>query len=102
MYIPDAVDIQLPLAELPAEVAPEQFPNVTKGISEVLEMCEAAGLDSKGFGCGMSVPFRWSDKVDNRLLSSCYLLQRYFVLWLLWLYQPSQVSACFTSTDVKG
>lgn len=47
--------MQLPLTEIPDEFSAEQFPNVTKGISDVLEMCEAAGLDSKGFGCGMSV-----------------------------------------------
>src|SRR5271154_3274584 len=56
MYLPDVVDLQPPLAELPDDLGPEQIPNVTKGISQVLEMCEAAGLDSQGFGCGMSVP----------------------------------------------
>jgi hypothetical protein len=76
MYLPDLFDLQLPLAELPEEVGPQQIPNVTKGISQVLEMCEAAGLDSQGFGCGMSVlPLDLGDKADNRLLSFCYLLR---------------------------
>jgi len=69
MYVPEVVDFQLPLAELPTEIGPEQIPNVTKGISQVLEMCEAAGLDSKGFGCGMSVaPF---DKAI-KLIIDCF------------------------------
>lgn len=55
MYIPEAVDLQLTLTDLPEDLGAEQFPNVTKGVSDVLEMCQAAGMDSNGFGCGMSV-----------------------------------------------
>jgi hypothetical protein len=51
------LDPQLPFAALETNLTTDQFPetNVTKGISEILHMCETAGLNPHGFGCGMSV-----------------------------------------------
>jgi len=58
MYIP-GVDSQLAITEL-IEIQPENLPtgnlpNVTKEISDVLKLCDTAGLDPHGVGCGMSV-----------------------------------------------
>jgi len=60
MYLPE-VDRQLafvnPGANLSLEGFPEDLlsPNVTKGINDILQMCDTAGLDPQGFGCGLSV-----------------------------------------------
>jgi hypothetical protein len=54
MYLPET-DVQLSLADGVVDVSPEAFPNVTKGITDVLELCETAGLDQHGIGCGLSV-----------------------------------------------
>ena len=55
MYLPRD-DLQLSLTELSADISPEQaFPNVTKGITDVLELCQSAGFDQHGAGCGLSV-----------------------------------------------
>jgi hypothetical protein len=56
MYIRD-IDAQLPLEEFQIEdVHHRVFPNVTKEISDVLRLCQSAGLDPHGVGCGVSVP----------------------------------------------
>jgi hypothetical protein len=55
MYLPE-IETQLPFTDLGLEITPEQtLPNVTKGISDVLRLCDVAGLNPHGIGCGMSV-----------------------------------------------
>ena len=54
MYLPE-IEAQLSLADGVVDVSPEAFPNVTKGITDVLQLCETAGLDQHGIGCGLSV-----------------------------------------------
>jgi hypothetical protein len=50
------IDSQLAFAALETNLTANQFPsNVTQGIGDALSMCETAGLDPHGFGCGMSV-----------------------------------------------
>jgi hypothetical protein len=55
MYLPQD-ELQLSLTELSVDISPEQaLPNVTKGITDVLELCQSAGFDQHGLGCGLSV-----------------------------------------------
>jgi len=55
MYLP-AIDPQVPVLELHSEnIPPVHLPNVTKEIGDVLRLCDTAGLDPHGLGCGMSV-----------------------------------------------
>jgi len=57
MYIPQAAP-EVPFSNFQVEVAPElelELPNITKPISDVLQVCESAGLDQHGLGCGLSV-----------------------------------------------
>ena len=54
MYLPED-NLQLSLTELSADISPEALPNVTKGITDVLELCQSAGFDQHGLGCGLSV-----------------------------------------------
>jgi len=59
MYIPNG-DSQVPITEFLLELQPENLPgvnlpNVTKEISDVLRLCDSAGLDPHGLGCGVSV-----------------------------------------------
>jgi hypothetical protein len=68
MILPE-IDIQLPLTEVSSDLSPEQvLPNVTKGITDVLQLCETAGLDQHGLGCGLSV-LSYADIVNVRLHS---------------------------------
>jgi hypothetical protein len=55
MYLPE-IEPQLPFTELSADISPEQnLPNITKEITDVLRLCETAGFDPHGMGCGLSV-----------------------------------------------
>ena len=64
MYLRE-VDVQLPFTELTADISPEQaLPNVTKSITDVLQLCETAGFDRNGIGCGLSV-FSYADETDK-------------------------------------
>jgi hypothetical protein len=56
MYLPsDSFQLQ-PAPVLDAAGLPEAIDNATKHIEDLLELCSAAGLDERGFACGMSVP----------------------------------------------
>jgi len=69
MYLPPTPDpaLQAPFTDLPlVDSVQTQLPNVTKEISDILKLCDAAGLDPHGLGCGMSV----TPPVPNDLL--CY------------------------------
>jgi hypothetical protein len=67
MYLPE-IDTQLPFTDDKLVISSEHaLPNVTKGIDEVLRLCNVAGLDPHGLGCGMSVVF-FPSGTDNRLL----------------------------------
>lgn len=55
MYLPE-IDTQLPFTDDELSIYSEHaLPNVTKGIDEVLRLCDVAGLNPHGLGCGMSV-----------------------------------------------
>ena len=55
MYLPEP-DLKVQLAPLGEDISPEQsLQNVTKGIDDLLQLCEAAGLDRNGLQCGLSV-----------------------------------------------
>jgi hypothetical protein len=57
MYLPE-IDTQLPFTDHESGISSERaLPNATKGIDEVLRLCNVAGLDPHGLGCGMSVVF---------------------------------------------
>jgi hypothetical protein len=59
MYLPSD-DFQLQAAPvLDAAGLPDAIDNATKRIEDLLKVCSAAGLDEKGFACGMSVPARF-------------------------------------------
>jgi hypothetical protein len=54
MYLPETGS-EIPFFQLESNLTEQTFPNVTKGISDVLKMCDSAGLDPNGLGCGLSV-----------------------------------------------
>ena len=46
----------LSLLQLEADTLPQvDLPNITKGVTDVLELCETAGLDRNGVQCGLCV-----------------------------------------------
>lgn len=54
MYLPES-EFQVPLADLQLDQSLQNLPNVTKEISDILKLCDAAGLEPHGLGCGLSV-----------------------------------------------
>jgi len=55
MYLPE-IEQQIAFADLDVTLEATQLaPNVTKGISDVLKLCDAAGLDPHGKACRLSV-----------------------------------------------
>jgi len=53
MYLPDS-NLQAPLLDTAS--LPPIPPNVTKGVHDLLDLCDAAGLDKEGSGCAAAVP----------------------------------------------
>ena len=57
MYLPET-DFQATFTDLQLDESLQNLPNVTKEISDILKLCDAAGLEPHGLGCGLSVcPF---------------------------------------------
>jgi hypothetical protein len=54
MYLPSDV-VQVPVDLYSENLPPVNLPNVTKEIGDLLRLCDTAGLDPHGLGCGMSV-----------------------------------------------
>jgi hypothetical protein len=55
MYLPSETDVQVSFSDINLDSSAQSIPNVTKEISDILKLCDAAGLEPHGLGCGMSV-----------------------------------------------
>ena len=58
MYlIPRQHPFSNPQFDISPQIDLSELPNITKGITDALQLCETAGLDRNGVQCGLSVRY---------------------------------------------